>query len=211
MSSWLWQGVNHRWWPATLACVLIGGTLFINGNAMVRQICRDGRVIGDRNEAWDRATAWLQTQLQQTPGPLFMCAGLMEDRALGEDADAELVEYCLFPLSGIYRVRAPHLEPLPTTAGVGLTPSQQRLARRHQGMWLIIRASPRTARAIVSSLQQQLHRERMPLLVQQERHFGGLVVLRLGQSDRAAGPGTLSRLKIRGVPPRSSPNRARLR
>ncbi|MFW6169623.1 MAG: glycosyltransferase family 39 protein [Planctomycetota bacterium] len=205
MFSWLWQGgyINRRWWLGTLACILIAGTLFING--IVRQICRDGRVIGDRNEAWDRATAWLQTQLQHTPAPLFMCAGLMEDRALGEDADAELVEYCLFPLSGIYRVRASHLEPLPTTEGVGLTPSQQRLVRRHQGMWLIIRAAPRTTRGIVSSLHEQLHREGMRLLVQQKRHFGGLVVLRLGQSDRAAGSGALSRVKIRRAAPTVSP------
>ncbi|MFO7902810.1 MAG: glycosyltransferase family 39 protein [Planctomycetota bacterium] len=172
------QYTSHRWWPGALACLLIGGTLFTNG--IVQQIWRDGRVIADRNEAWDRATAWVQAELQRTRAPLFLCAGLMEDRALGKDADSELIEYCLFPLSGIYRVRASHLEPLPTMEGVGLTPSQQRLVRRHQGMWLIVRATPSTTRGIVSSLREQFRREGTPLLVQQERHFGGLTVLRLG-------------------------------
>lgn len=170
-------GIKHRWGAAALACLLIGGTLFTNGIAW--RIWHDGRVIPDRNEAWDRATAWLQTELQRTPDPLFMCAGLMEDRALEQDADEELVEYCLFPLLGIYRVRAPHLEPLPTTAGVGLTPLQQRLVRRHQGMWLIVRARPSTTRRIVSSLREQLRRQGLSVFVRQKRHFGGLMVLRL--------------------------------
>lgn len=169
--------VRGRWWGRLLACFLVGGTVYASG--IVPQLDYDGRVIGDRNEAWDRATNWLQEELQQTQKPVFLCAGLVEDRALEERADDKLAEYCLFPFSGIYRLPASHLEPLPTTERVTLTPGQRELVRRYGGLWLVIRASPGTTKRIVSAVTQDLRSAGLSLHVVETHHFGSLTVIRL--------------------------------
>ena len=119
------------------------------------------------------------------PGPVFLCAGLIEDAALettelSGPTDPQLVEYCLFPLSGIYRLQAADLEPLPTTTRVTLTPRQRQLVQRDGCLWLILRAGPKTTTRIADSLLQDLRQARLTYSVLQQQSFGTLSVLRIG-------------------------------
>ena len=170
--------IERRWARGTLAGVLIAGTILSSG--IVPQLYRDGRVIGDRNEAWDRAASWIEEQVRRGASPVFVCAGLLEDRALRGQNNAALIEYCLFPLSGIYRLRTPHLEPLPTTPRVTLSTSQKELVRRCGSMWLLVRAGPRMTRGVTRALCRDLHSAGLPVIVLRRREFGSLTVLKLG-------------------------------
>ena len=126
------------------------------------------------------AAMWLNDQLQHSPQPVFLCAGLLEDLALTPRADQQLVDYCLFPVSGIHRLQADHLEPLPTTTTVTLTPSQQQLVERSRGMWLIVRAGPKTTSGIATRLCWNLQREMPGAMILQRHRFGTVTVLQLG-------------------------------
>ena len=122
-----------------LATLLVGWTLHASG--VVPQIAKDGRATGDRNELWGEAVSWLNDRLSENPQPVFLCPGLLEDLALSDQHAPELIEYCLFPVTGIHRLETPHLEPLPSAANVILSPSQLNIVEQHGGCWLIVRGS----------------------------------------------------------------------
>ncbi len=169
--------IRHRWYSVAFASVLFMSTLIANG--IVPQMRHDGRVIGDRNEAWDEATRWLDLQLRHAPQPVFLCAGLLEDRELAHSNDRQLAQYCLFPLSGIHQIHAAHLEPLPTTAAIALTTEQQQRIARAQGLWLVVRAGPVTTERIAAALCRDLARVGSTAAVGEQRRFGMVAVLRI--------------------------------
>ncbi len=168
---------RSRWYQLALASVLVAGTVLTSG--IIDQLRYDGRVIGDRREAWDEATQWLDQQLRYAPGPVFLCAGLLEDRELGPGDNPQLVEYCLFPLSGIHRLHGAHIEPLPTTATVALTPTQRELVEHERGMWLVVRGGSGTTERIATALCRDLARGGRIATVVKRRHFGMVAVLRI--------------------------------
>ncbi len=145
-----------------------------------QQWLHDGRLIGDRNEAWNVAIPWLDEQLQRAPLPVFLCPGLLEDLALQQRADKELVQYCLFPLTGVYPLHADFTAPLPTTPNVAFTALQRRLVTQRGGVWLIVRAGPDTTGSIVTSLQHSLRQQGAVANVVQQLRFGGVAVVQLG-------------------------------
>jgi hypothetical protein len=149
-------------------------------SGFVAQYRLDGRWIGDRNEGWREATAWLNHQLAEEPQPVFLCAGLLEDHALRTQRDPRLVEYCLFPVRGIWRVNADYVEPLPTTIQTKLTFTQKQFVYRSGKMALIMRTSPSRIRAITRSIYVDLLRsDDMLARSLQERRFGNVVVILL--------------------------------
>jgi hypothetical protein len=170
---------RNRCYQTTLASFLVLSTIVTGG--MIQQFRRDGRLIGDRNEAWDRVTPWIYQRLQVTPHPVFLCAGLLEDTALQHQTDSRFVDYCLFPLSGIYRLQAARLEPLPTTPSLALTSSQRHLVAREGGLWLIVRAGPHTTQRIVAALLEDLSRGGATLHVGEQRRFGIVAVVHLSR------------------------------
>lgn len=170
--------VNARLPRVFLALVLVAGTVATSG--MVPQFRFDGRFIGDRNEAWDEAVAWLDQQLQGTRTPLFLCAGLLEDEELSAVGPSdELVEYCLFPVRGVYRLDSGRSAPLPTSSRAEFSDRQCESIARQHGCWLLIRATEKTTRSIVQALSEDLRRRGMTVETPLRQHFGTLTVVRM--------------------------------
>jgi hypothetical protein len=169
---------RHRIYTVTLASIL--GLLTVATSGMVEQYQHDGRLIGDRNEQWDTATHWLNNRLREESAPVLLCAGLLEDAELTDHADPDVVEYCLFALTGIYRVDAEHLVPLPTATPVTLSSVQREMLKRHGAAWLVIRAGPRTTQRITESLVRELNREGGAYNWLEQRRFGNVAILRIG-------------------------------
>ena len=169
--------LSGKWWRCGVAVITIGATLLTSG--MLEQWARDGRIIGDRAETWNVAVPWLNDQLQQRQWPVFLCPGLLEDLALQRRADRSLEEYCLFPVTGIYRLHAVHLTPLPTSPNVTLTATQCRLVAQQRGAWLVLRAGPLTTTDIVRALQHSLRQQGIVARVTRQKRFGGIAVMSL--------------------------------
>ncbi len=166
-----------RWCRWGLAGFLIAATVVSGGIAA--QWYRDGRFIGDRTEDWKAAIPWLDQQLQETPLPVFLCADLLEDLALQQRAGEQLVQYCLFPLNGIYPLQAAYVAPLPTTRNVTFSALQRQLVAQRHGAWLVVRAGPQTTSSIVTSLQQSLRQQGAVANVARQQRFGGVAVIQL--------------------------------
>ncbi len=159
----------YRW---TLAIALVVGTVGTSG--MIQQWRYDGRWIGDRQEPWHELIDWLNQRWPAERLPVFLCSGLLEDTALQDRADADLREYCLFPVSGLYRLSARPLEPLPTRRDIQLSGRTRQIARDHGGAWVVIRGGEKTAARLIGSMCGQLAAQPMEV-----KRFGNLVAIRL--------------------------------
>ncbi len=174
----LCQSAYHNgWYRGALSGLLVVATVVASG--MVPQWSYDGRVIGDRNEAWDAAVPWLQSQVQREPMPVFLCAGLLEDLALQRQAEPPLQQYCLFPFAGIYRLQADYLTPLPTTTRVAFTAQQSQEIARQAGAWLVVRNRPQSVAKMVAALRQSLQRRDLTTIVALEKRFGNVTIVQL--------------------------------
>jgi hypothetical protein len=76
---------------------------------IVPQLRYDGRAIGERNEDWRSAFAWLREQHPLSPAPIEVYSSLLEDdpaiqRRILESGytDEQLHEYLRFPLHSLY-------------------------------------------------------------------------------------------------------------
>jgi hypothetical protein len=159
----------YRW---TLAIALVVGTVGTSG--MIQQWRYDGRWIGDRQEPWHELIDWLNQRWPAERLPVFLCSGLLEDAALQDRADADLREYCLFPVSGLYRLSARPLEPLPTRRDIQLSGRPRQIALDHGGAWVVIRGGENTAARLIGSIGGQLAARPMEM-----QRFGNLVAIRL--------------------------------
>ncbi len=137
----------------------------------------DGRFVGDRNENWGAAVRWLDAELPVGPVPVFLCPGLLEDLALLHVDDADLTDYCLYPLQGIYRLRGRRLVPLSTTRHLKLDGRQRQLAGAAECAGLLVRARPATVDVIQGELARAFARgEGSPIRIER-RAFGFLTAL----------------------------------
>jgi hypothetical protein len=161
-----------RMYRAILGVAIVVSAVGTSG--MVRQWNDDGRWIGDRNEPWNALVSWLNERWPADPFPVLLCPGLLEDAALAQDADPDLREYCLFPLRGMYRLRAAPLVPVPTERQVRLAQNTRQCVREHRGAWVVMRAGEKTAAALADALSRQLATRQVEM-----RRFGDLVVVRL--------------------------------
>ena len=64
----------------------------------------EGLVIAPRNEDWRSAIEHINQEAVYTDLPLLLRSGLIEADALDRNPSAELREYCLLPVSGLYRI-----------------------------------------------------------------------------------------------------------
>ena len=91
-----------RWTRWVIAAALVAASLVTSG--MIARYQREGRFITDRQEDWRGAIAWLNEQRQVEPLPVIVSPGLIEDRPLNGPHDKQLEDYCLLPVSGLYRL-----------------------------------------------------------------------------------------------------------
>lgn len=145
---------TSRAYRLLISLVVVVSTLA--GSGMLAQWTTDGRWIGDRDEPWNVLVSWLNQRWPADPLPVLLCPGLLEDAAVVPGTDAELEQYCLFPLRGLYQLQATPLVPLPTRCTVCLTPELRQHLDASGGAWVVIRASDRTAQPILETLACQL-------------------------------------------------------
>ena len=129
-----------RWTRWAIAAALVATSLILSGIAANYQ--REGRFIMDRQEDWRGAVAWINDQRQTTPLPVIVSPGLIEDRALSGPHDKRLEAYCLFPVTGLYRldINPDKLHAVPSDSNTWPDALMNR-PEFSEGAWLISRGS----------------------------------------------------------------------
>jgi len=135
----------------------------ITSNGLLSQVLQDGSLIGERNEDWRGAVAWVSESKAWSQLPVLVHSGMIEvDETVYEDP--ALRQYGLLPVSGIYRLddQSRLLIPLPTIGKVCL--DEKDLAAIHEagGTWVIMRAGeiPRSLLNVLpASSSLVIHRE----------------------------------------------------
>ena len=131
----------------------------------------DGIPVSSRSEDWRKAVATINEQPQGTM--LFLHPKLIEDESVYQSKDDFLVEYCKFPVSGIYHVN-PDRNPTVIWPSKGVTPIP---GKTWYGMTnptlLLIRGSPSSRRvAMESLLARQAATDRPQSKLETLGHFG---------------------------------------
>jgi hypothetical protein len=179
-------------WPhtrVTLAAALIGLTLWSGG--FVPQLHTDGRLIADRRENWRSAITWLNEQLPGRRLPVLVRSGLIEADELRSSDDPLLRDYCLLPVTSIYRLHARQsdLVSLPYSDAGWLEPEVRQLVRERAGMWLVNRSSEassaRVERGLIASLDAAEPRRstNQRWRVVESRSFGTIQVRRIARTS----------------------------
>ena len=158
--------------------VLIGASLATA--ALWGGVSKEGDL---RGEDWRGAVAWLNEQLAADPLPVLVVSDLIEDRALRQPHGQLLEDYCLYPVTSLYRLDVPRSEllPLPSTGEGVLDAAWRERLRSRGGAWLIVRTSDlRIANAVGYAACAEVSTEDEVWHVKSNRHFGGvkLVLIR---------------------------------
>lgn len=169
--------LRPAWLRGLLAAALL--VLVVLRGGLVEQLRYDGRLVGDRQEDWRGAVAWLN----QTAAPgaiVFLAGSMVEDPALrGLDAERWRA-FCRFPVAGLYRLRGDlDVQPVPTLGERRLNSQQRRRLVQADEAWLVVRGSPRLAEVVAGDLRSELPSGTPAVPVAAPREFGRVWVLRL--------------------------------
>lgn len=150
-----------------------------------------------RRENWPAAMDSIRRELAAHPGPVLLCAGLVEDRDLidetpppGWQSHEALVEFCRFPLRSLDALECPDedLIPLPTRRPPRTTAAVRGRLAQSEYAWLVVRGTRAAAQVISEGLHDELANEGEQLEIDEVREFGGVTVVRLKR--RTAREGT---------------------
>lgn len=153
----------------------------IQSTGMIAQWRADGRLVGDRNQGWRAAVAFLSGRPDGSQWPLFLRSGLLEADDLGANDDLLLREYCLLPIGGMYPLDAAQWNrvPLPNTAAGKLAASHLQMIRSAGGAWLLINGTERSRRQIQAEAIAAISAAGMNGRVTVRRTYGEVEVLGL--------------------------------
>ena len=176
-----------RWWRgafvAAAATGLLATQIPTQDSAVdtVTRWVRFGRPEVCATEDWRGAVAWANRQNARTPLPVLVYSDLIEAGALADDPTPELIEYCLLPVTGLYRLDAPKdgLIPLPTREHWQPSKGQRAIIGRHGGVRLISRGTPELAEKIATIVANTLRREGLIVRRGETKRFERVTVIRL--------------------------------
>ena len=139
---------------ARLAMAVAVTIAVVGESGMLDQLRYDGRVLGDRNQDWRAAVAALNGHRQHVRLPVFVRSGLIEADALRTHPESWLREYCLLPVTGIYRVAGDprDLTPLPTSQPERLGEADRRRILAAGGGWFLVLGRPESVRRMSRDL-----------------------------------------------------------
>jgi hypothetical protein len=166
------------WCSRLIGVVAVASALVWHGG-LVPQLLRDGRVIGDRRQDWRGAVSLLQQRVAQQDVPVFVRSGLIEADRLRGESSPQLHQYCLLPVSSIYRLDVPpeNLFPLPCRWGGELTkPQLDRVAKAGQA-WFLLAGSPRGIAGRRRRLAKQLTIDGAVIRSAEQHLFGDVALL----------------------------------
>ena len=168
--SGVWRGV----------CALVVVSAAVHHGGIVRQWWQDGRVVGDRNQDWRSAVAYVNEHAGAT-APLFVRSGLIEAEHWYASEDSVRREFCLLPVLGLYRLDRPRelLFPLPKSPPAVLSSEAHRRVLACREAWcLVLGGEPSLAR-FEASLKSSWQRAGVPLSSVQRQSFGDVAVFRI--------------------------------
>ncbi len=175
---------------AAAAMLVVAVALFTTGPAL--DFWNHGRFVHHGNEDWRSAVRFLNETQECRRWPVFVASGLIEADALRtvpDDDRTALSEYCLLPVSGIYRLHREGRDviPLPATRPGRMTEGQLELIADRPGCWLLIRG-PETVAAATRDLKEgldRLDRENVACRVVGHKSFGpGLTLVRISTDPK---------------------------
>lgn len=123
----------------------------------------DGRLVDRGQEDWRGTVAGLRAEVARHPGPVFLRSGLIEADRLGHEDDPELWDYCLLPVSSLYRLDVPGAEVIPIpTREVALSEANLDEIVAQPRSWLLVRGDAQVAEWMSAQLRADLRRRRVP-------------------------------------------------
>lgn len=150
-------------------------------SGMVPQWQRDGRLLGDRNQDWRGAIAFINREARKDHAICFVRSGFIEADRLRTDSDPRLVQYCLAPVTSLYRLQIPAV-PLPSSLeGANRDSLAQDIGaelRRDpmRDVWLVFNGSQRTRQRVLAILHECLPDRTPAITFKRPREFGDVMV-----------------------------------
>lgn len=141
--------------------LLRGLVLAVSSIFILAHFCHDGRLIGDRQDDWRSAVAWLNENRNDHDSPVLLMSGLIEADGLKTPHQAMLDDYCLLPLTAIYPVAANRsdLIPLPFHNPGQLDGALRSHVEQRRSAWLVARIDRTNAQRIAKQLLFDLNRD----------------------------------------------------
>lgn len=171
--------VPSRSWRLGIGFIVVGYALLSGG--MVEQFRHDGRLLGDRNQDWRSAVAWLNQEYAAAAHPVLVRSGLLEADRLGAEPNQRLHDYCLLPVTGFYQLTAPpgSLIPLPTTRAPELDTSTIAQITDRAGVWVVASGGRKARARVLADVRDVLGKHGLDGRVLQHEEFGNLGISRL--------------------------------
>lgn len=166
----LWRGV----------CALLVVSAAVHQGGMIQQWRQDGRVVGDRNQDWRSAVAYVNEHAEAA-SPVFVRSGLIEAERWYASEDPLRREFCLLPVLGLYRLARSEnvLFPLPISPPAVLSSEGRRRVLAGREAWCLVHGSERSLARFEASLRSAWPRAGVPLSSVHRRSFGDVAVLRI--------------------------------
>lgn len=163
-------------WRGACAVVVVVAAVYQGG--MIRQWRHDGRVVGDRNQDWHSAVAYINQQAA-AGAPVFVRSGLIEAERWYAAQDPLRREFCLLPVLGLYRLERPldQLFPLPVRPAAYLSAEARHLVLSSGEAWLLVQGSEASLARFETSLRSVWRQAGVPTAAVERRGFGNVAVL----------------------------------
>ncbi|MCU0978419.1 MAG: hypothetical protein MUF25_04550 [Pirellulaceae bacterium] len=163
-------------WRGGLAITVVGLSIYEGG--LVSQWRQDGRVIGDRNQDWRSAVAYVRERAR-ADAPVFVRSGLIEAERWCDSPQALRREYCLLPVLGLYRLDQPReiLFPLPIRPPAVLSADARRHVLACGQAWCLVQGSESSVARFEEALRSRWQRAGLPVASVQRFSFRHVAAL----------------------------------
>ncbi len=162
---------------AMMALVMIA--VAVDHSGIVQQLRAHGRITNARNEDWRGAVKLINESTDDAKQPVLVSSGLIEADALRGPHDDALRDYCLLPVTGIYRINGRPLIPLPYTRPGQLSDDAVLSVINSGGAWLVIRAESGAAQRIASDALNSLKAAGASARIDRTHSFGNVTTVRI--------------------------------
>jgi hypothetical protein len=169
-------------------CAVVAAVIWDGG--LIAQYRDDGRVVGARRQDWRSAVATINAATRYARLPVLVRSGLIEADALRTSEDERLKQYCLLPVTGIYRVvrASEDLVPLPTSQAGQLRPEVRLQVAAAGGAWCLLVGTEHDVAGIERELLSGWDPPDLRPRIELREPFGDVTLLRLRIRPRSDGP-----------------------
>jgi hypothetical protein len=170
---------------ARLLQLLVIGSAAVYASDVVPSYLASEKFFIHNEENWRAAVEFVNRENRQRKQLVLVESNLIECSALGENRP-RLRRYCLFPVTGIYRIEAAVLPAERDGGRLRLPALLAKDLQRESGLWLLVRAPPGRATAIQQAAREAVRAGGAPAEIGEKRqNFAGVTAFYL--SWRPAG------------------------